>query len=164
MLVVSTTAGAVQMYSLPDLTLVYQASDIALGVNLLMDVSAVSTGAAEMHDVLDPPFILDMTVHAIPSVWENQKENTPHGQDPRVFIVAITSLGDLLVYKSFWYRDAAGDTWKSGLRFVRQSHDALLRGAEIWDDMFVDEMDFGDHTRYAYMPLCVTTKRLSSSF
>ncbi len=153
MLVASTTGGALQMYSLPDLTLEYQASDIALGANLLMDVSAVTAGSADIQDVADPPFILDITAHRIPAVCEEQSESAAsRGKDPRIFLIAITSLGDLLVYKSFWYREAAGDALTAGLRFSRQMHDAMLRGAEIWDDMFVDEMEFGDHTRFVHCP------------
>ncbi len=34
-----------------------------------------------------------------------------------------------------------------GLRFKRVCHELMLRGEELWDDMFVDEMELGDPTR-----------------
>lgn len=102
-------------------------------------------GETGIQDVVEPPFVIDMTVHRIPRSYPNTND-----RNPWVCLVAITSAGDLLVYKSFWHETGGaggGSDVASGLRFARQRHDAMLRGGEIWDDMFVDEMELGDPTR-----------------
>lgn len=95
---------------------------------------------------MDPPFVLDLLV----SIMPHSGFAPENWQGVRVCLVAITSSADLLVYKSFWYSgEAAKGDSPSGLRFKRSHHDAMLRGSEIWDDMFVDELELGDHTRRA---------------
>jgi hypothetical protein len=186
MLAVAPRSGHLEVYSLPGLQLVYRASDLVLGPQLLMD-EAVAPSEAQLDEVHEPPFIMDMRVEPIPDLGER-------AQDPTLLcLVAITSHADLLVYKSFHFRAEAKDASKDpaaaagvlGLgngagagvgskavtegvdetragmqtvRFRRQHHEIMLRGEALWEDFFADEMELGDPTREATLTVLRTAR------
>jgi len=156
---------------------VYRASGLVLGPQLMME-EAVAPVDDELDEVVEPPFIMDMCIQAVPDLGERAADPTT------LCLVAITSFADLLVYKSFRYvADAAPKEGGGGavgseegeegmvsegvkamrvalqeIRFRKQTHEVMLRGEAVWEDFFADEMDLGDPTREATLGVLRTSR------
>ena len=152
MLAASNSMGDLRILTLPTLAVVYEADGLALGNSLLVhsSISSADSSAAETaaDEAFHPPFVLDLRVSCMPHVGLSRGDGW---SGVKICLVAITSSADLLIYKSFYHQSpggsGAGDA--KGMRLRRCHHEAMLRGSEIWGDMFVDEMELGDHTRRA---------------
>eukprot|EP00960_Hanusia_phi_P054801 762781-Hanusia_phi.AAC.4 len=156
MLAAAPRNGHMQLYTLPSLELVYDAADFVLAPSLLIDEGSGSV-ALEPADLPNVPFILDMCIEPIP--FPHKKES----DTDILCLVAITSSADILLYKSFecceTHRAAAAEAekheetmektvnkWKK-LRFKKVNHEIMLRGEDVFDDFFVDELELEDVTR-----------------